>query len=135
MGDTSIPVLPVTANGYHGDWHGRHDGFEPSDAALVQANHLSINGLQIKDAQVESLRTSKDVLVNRFELERAIKENSVQAERLERENQNVMRSEFAALKLSMAEAESRRLQAEATDRRFGAIESVLKDIVSKLPTP
>lgn len=121
MTDHSMPVLPIVAG--HGG-HGCGDGFEPSDAALVQSTNLAITGQSVKDAQVESVRTSKDVLINRFEIERSLKELGVQAERIERENVRIV--------VEQGERTRDLMRSMDQDRRF---EARLALIEAKLPAP
>jgi uncharacterized coiled-coil protein SlyX len=99
--EATIPVLPVTANGYNGYHHSRDDGWDPAEAGLVQANHLAIN----QNALAVELRALTDTIgrnskENAEEILRNSKENHGEVLRL-REMIACQGKDFAELKTEL----------------------------------
>lgn len=85
QGESSMytnPALPVTVGA--GDFHDRHHGFEPADAALVQSNNLSNIQNQIAFGQH---MLNESVSRNSKENALLVKDNQIAMERLVASNQ------------------------------------------------
>jgi hypothetical protein len=114
--NTSTPVLPVVANGFHG----HHDrGIEGKDAVLVHGlngfqNDLSLNETISRNSKENACISHE----NRFQL-------GVQAEKLERENQRVMKEEHQRTRDLILSQEEKRLERERVDSKFAALEALI----------
>ncbi len=132
MAEYTNPALPVVVGAGVGNNYDDHcKGFDPASAALVGQGDAAVQRQLLQESvNRNSKESALSQMESRFQLERSLKENSIQAERLERENQRVITAEHDKTRALMMQLDNERKVAEATNGRFSAIEAILAKLVA-----